>query len=75
MVQRERDGESRKKEDHKEKSGVYVSMGNPDADLIMEVLLAKLVKVSKNQGNCLKDIKTYLSGLTQKIKSHATIIK
>lgn len=41
----------------------------------METLLTKLVKGSLNQESYLKDIKTDISGLRQKIELYATVIK
>lgn len=41
----------------------------------MDALLAKLVKGSECQKNFLKEIKADISGMSQKVESHATAIK
>lgn len=41
----------------------------------MKVMLSKLVKGQESQRSCLTEIKVDISGLTQKVESHAITIK
>lgn len=45
-------------------SGLYVPLWNCDADSRIEVLFAKLVKISEIQESCLKMIKVNIKGLS-----------
>ncbi|KAF3653224.1 hypothetical protein FXO38_15745 [Capsicum annuum] len=75
---RDRDSDWKRKDDYKDKSGLDIPPGNCDADSgnsRMDALLAKLVKGSECQKNFLKEIKADISGMSQKVESHATAIK
>lgn len=54
---------------------MYVLLENIDADSRIKTVLSNLVKGQESQENCLKDIMEYISGMRQKVESHATVIK
>lgn len=74
----DRDGDWKHKDDYNYKSVLHVPLWNHDAEfgnLIIEVLLEKLVKELEIQENYLKEIKTYVLGLIQKVESYVIAIK
>lgn len=77
-ISRDKDGDWRKKDEYKNKGGLYISSRNhsmESGNSRMEVLLGKLVKGLESLENCLKEIREDISGMIWKVKSYATAIK
>lgn len=72
------DGDWKRKDDYKDKSGLYVPLRNCDVGLSylrMKDMLAKVLKGVEKIKDCRKEIKTHILGMNQKIKWHATATK
>lgn len=63
------------KDDYREKGNRYIPPSRSIVESIMEEILVKLLKGQENKETNLKEIKDNISGLTQKVESHATTIK